>query len=54
MKYTLIALCPEELKPVIIDELKSLGAYSIQPSYKAISFEVSERLLPMPLKIAHS
>ena len=42
MKYTLIALCPEELKPVIIDELKSLGAYSIQPSYKAISFEVSE------------
>lgn len=42
MKYSLIALCPEELKDSVSRELKSLGAEAITASYKAVYFEVTE------------
>lgn len=42
MNIQLIATCPEELQPVLIQELQELGADQISPLYKAILFEVDE------------
>ena len=44
MKYKLITTCAEEIKPVLINELKGLGAANIIPLYKAGSFEASHEL----------
>jgi putative N6-adenine-specific DNA methylase len=44
MKYQLVALCPDEIKPVLIKELENLKANSIRSGYKAVSFEVDEDL----------
>lgn len=43
MSYSLLALCPQELKGALADELKRLGAYEIEEGFKAVFFKVSER-----------
>jgi putative N6-adenine-specific DNA methylase len=40
--FNLIAICPEETKDVLVDELKSLGATEIDPQFKAVHFKVDE------------
>ncbi len=40
--FQMIAICPEETKSVLVDELKSLGAMDIREEFKAVHFSVSE------------
>ena len=40
----LIATCPEETKPVLVQELDSLGAANLEPGFRAVSFDASEAL----------
>ena len=42
--FQMIAICPEETKDVLADELKSLGAQTIDPQFKAVHFECDEKL----------
>ena len=40
----LIATCPEETKPALVQELQALGASDLVPGFRAVSFEASEAL----------
>lgn len=40
----LIATCPEETKEILIAELQNLGATDIVPTYRAVSFEATEKV----------
>ncbi len=40
----LIATCPEETKPALLHELAALGATSLVPGFRAVSFEASDAL----------
>ena len=40
----LIATCPEETKPALLQELEALGAVDLQDGFRAVSFEASEEL----------
>jgi putative N6-adenine-specific DNA methylase len=40
----LIATCPEETKPALVQELQALGASGLVPGFRAVSFEASEAL----------
>jgi putative N6-adenine-specific DNA methylase len=40
----LIATCPEETKPALVQELESLGAVDLQGGFRAVSFEAGEEL----------
>ena len=40
----MIAICPEETKDVLAEELKALGAINIDPQFKAVHFECDERV----------
>lgn len=42
MNYSLIAICPDEVKPTVVAELQELGATHITPGFKAVMFEVTE------------
>ena len=42
MIYTMLALCPDELRDSLSQELESLGAFDIEITYKAVYFKVSE------------
>jgi putative N6-adenine-specific DNA methylase len=39
----LIATCPEEIKDILVSELKALGASNIEPAYRAVHFTATER-----------
>lgn len=43
-RMQLIATCPEETKPVLVLELETLGAQSIVPGYRAVTFEATDKL----------
>ena len=38
----LIATCPEETKPALVQELEALGATGLVPGFRAVSFEASD------------
>ena len=38
----LIATCPEETKPALVQELEGLGATGLVPGFRAVSFEASD------------
>jgi len=40
----LIATCPEETKPALVQELEALGATSLVPGFRAVSFEAGDEL----------
>jgi putative N6-adenine-specific DNA methylase len=40
----LIATCPEEAKPALLQELQALGAGDLVPAFRAVSFEASDEL----------
>jgi putative N6-adenine-specific DNA methylase len=40
----LIATCPEETKPALVQELEALGAVDLEGGFRAVSFEASEEL----------
>jgi putative N6-adenine-specific DNA methylase len=40
----LIATCPEETKPALVQELEALGATDLVPGFRAVSCEASEEL----------
>jgi putative N6-adenine-specific DNA methylase len=40
----LIATCPEETKPALVQELEPLGATGLVPGFRAVSFEASDEL----------
>jgi len=40
----LIATCPEETKPALVQELEALGATGLVPGFRAVSFEASDAL----------
>jgi putative N6-adenine-specific DNA methylase len=40
----LIATCPEETKPALVQELEALGATDLVPGFRAVSFEATEAL----------
>ena len=40
----LIATCPEETKPALVQELEALGATGLVPGFRAVSFEASDEL----------
>jgi 23S rRNA G2445 N2-methylase RlmL len=40
----LIATCPEETKPALLQELAALGATDLVPGFRAVSFEASDEL----------
>jgi putative N6-adenine-specific DNA methylase len=40
----LIATCPEETKPALVQELEALGATDLVPGFRAVSFEAGEEL----------
>jgi putative N6-adenine-specific DNA methylase len=40
----LIATCPEETKPALMQELEASGATGLVPGFRAVSFEASEEL----------
>ena len=40
----LIATCPEETKPALLQELQALGAGDLVPAFRAVSFEASDEL----------
>jgi putative N6-adenine-specific DNA methylase len=40
----LIATCPEEAKPALLQELQALGAGDLVPAFRAVSFEAGEDL----------
>ena len=42
--FKMIAICPEETKDVLADELKALGAVNIDAQFKAVHFECDERV----------
>ena len=44
MRYKMVALCPDEIRPVLEEELQNLCVTEINSRYKAVSFEVDERL----------
>ncbi len=39
-----IAICPEEFREIVAADLKNLGAIAVEPEYKAVSFQCTERL----------
>jgi 23S rRNA G2445 N2-methylase RlmL len=40
----LIATCPEETKPALVQELEALGATGLLPGFRAVSFDASDEL----------
>lgn len=40
----LIATCPEETKPALVQELQALGATGLVPGFRAVSFEAGDAL----------
>lgn len=40
----LIATCPEETKPALVQELEALGATGLVPGFRAVSFEAGDAL----------
>ena len=40
----LIATCPEEVKPALLQELASLGATDLEPGFRAVGFEADDAL----------
>jgi len=40
----LIATCPEETKPALVQELEALGATGLVPGFRAVSFEAGDEL----------
>jgi putative N6-adenine-specific DNA methylase len=40
----LIATCPEETKPALVQELETLGATGLVPGFRAVSFDASDEL----------
>ena len=42
--FQMIAICPEETKDVLAEELRMLGAQSVDPQFKAVHFECDEKL----------
>lgn len=40
----LIATCPQETKPALVQELEALGATDLVPGFRAVSFEATEAL----------
>jgi putative N6-adenine-specific DNA methylase len=43
LKFDLIAICPEEIKAIVCEELAALGATQIDPQFKAVHFKATER-----------
>ena len=43
MLIEMIAICPEEIKDVLADELRALGVTDIDPQFKAVHFHANER-----------
>lgn len=44
MIFDLIAICPDETKDILVEELKSIGAVAVEPGYKAVYFKASEEI----------
>jgi putative N6-adenine-specific DNA methylase len=40
----LVATCPDEIKPALVQELEALGATGLVPGFRAVSFEASDPL----------
>ncbi|MCX6118517.1 MAG: THUMP domain-containing protein, partial [Proteobacteria bacterium] len=43
MIFNLIAICPEETKDVLVQELRDLGVKDIDPQFKAVHFKANEQ-----------
>jgi putative N6-adenine-specific DNA methylase len=40
----LVATCPDEIKPALVQELEALGATGLVPGFRAVSFDASDEL----------